>query len=45
MKGTDKVRAAPGEVLLEMVSDRGSTPLASTKGEPDEHQCDYLYDR
>jgi len=31
MKGITKTRAAPGEALVEMVSDRGSTPLASTK--------------
>jgi hypothetical protein len=30
MKGINKVRAAPGETLVDMVSDRGSTPLAST---------------
>jgi len=31
MKGIDKTRAAPGEALVDVVSDRGSTPLASTK--------------
>jgi len=31
MKGITKIRTAPGEALVEMVSDRGSTPLASTR--------------
>nr|DAT42352.1 MAG TPA: hypothetical protein [Caudoviricetes sp.] len=29
-------QTAPGEVLVDALSDRGSTPLGSTKAEPDE---------